>query len=256
MNRMTLPFLVVTAVLLLALPTVLAQEPSPTPEAASTASAYLRVWSMLPAEVPAPIVGDAPSLAEELDLVYMDEAGAPQFLARHLRPFSTNGYAEQEPATRKILLVRKTGSSFQELAKLDAVLKANTFFTVVVQKENGRYFLALIDDTLKPPKQEPGQPPPPPPKQIVLHDFLPGDAITVSSKAAGFSQTVSFGAPQIITGLPEKIFDIQVPLKIKNREFLNNIEIDLKENDSLSVLIVQNLYGRPAVTVIPNGKLE
>ena len=162
MNRMTPPFLVVAAILLLALPAVFAQEPSPTPEAASTASAYLRVWSMLPAEVPATTVGDAPSLAENLSLVYMDEAGSPQSIAKHLEPFNTSGYAECSPAIRKILLVRKSGSALQELAQAKTSIRKGMFLTVVVQKENGRYLLSVIDDTPKPPEQKPGEPPPPP----------------------------------------------------------------------------------------------
>jgi hypothetical protein len=233
--------------------------PSPSPESEETAkdhSAYLRVWTMIPAEVPAPIVGDAPKLAEDLTLVYMDEAGMPQPIASHLEPFTASGYAEYSPETRKILLVRKAGKSLQELSHTKAGMRPGMFLTVVVQKENGSYSLSILDDTPKPPEQKPGEPPPPPPKQLLLHNFLAGEAFTVSSKDASFSRNVPFGSPQLVTELPGKIFNIQVPMTVKKRQYISNIEVDLKANDSLSVLLVKNLYGQTAVMVLPTGKLE
>ncbi len=211
---------------------------------------------MIPAEVPAPILGDEPKLAENLNLVYNDEGDKPQSIAGNLRPFSVGGYAEFTPATREIRLIQNNGKSQLELAKAKVEMKPGSFHTIIVQKANGQYALSSIDDTPPPPKNADGSTAPPPSKRIIFYNFLPGDTVNISSKDAGFLKTVSFGSPQMAAGLPGKIFSVQMPLKTKKREFTSDIEVDLQTNDSLSFVIVQNLYGKTAAFVIPNGKVE
>ncbi|HEY8898802.1 MAG TPA: hypothetical protein VIM61_00100 [Chthoniobacterales bacterium] len=255
------------AVFLLVVSATFAQEETPAPtaesdpavseETSSTGSAHLRVWVMVPPEVMPAIPGDQPSLRDKLSLVYDGPDGKPAFLLSAAVPFDTTGYMEVPGHPTEIRLVRQIDGDLAEVARSKAKLKTGAYLTAVIQKENGRYTLSFIDDTLPPPPQPaPGEAPPPPQKRIVFYDFISGDSTTISCKDPVFSKTLTFGTPQILADLPEKIFSISMPIKSAKRTYMGTIEIDLQTNDSLSFLIVKDFFGRTTAKVFPNSKLD
>lgn len=223
----------------------------------SSTSAWLRVWVMIPPEALPKTVGDQPSLNDKLSLLIGSEGQEPHYLVSNATPFQTTGYIEIPPNPQQIRLVKPSGDSVIDLARVSVQPKAGSFLTAVVQKSGAGYSLALIDDTPKPPPPaQPGQPPPPPPKQILFYNFLPEFSSEVLSEDPSFTRPLVYGRPQIVTGLPAKLFYVQMPRKTGNRTNMSNTEVDTQLNDSLSFLVIKDFYGRVVAKLLPNGKLD
>jgi hypothetical protein len=224
-------------------------------EANVSSSAWLRVWVMLPPEIMPEVVGNQPKLADKLSLGYDAGEGQLQLLVGRATPFTTTGYTELPAANTTLRLVRKTGDKTSDLAKVSAPLKAGSFYTVIVQKQGGRHTLALVDDTPKPPEKKKDSAETPP-KQVVFHNFLADSPTEISSTNPPFKQEIHFGKSATVSDLPARVFNVTMPVKTGDKVDTTSIEIDLRTYDSLSFLIVKDLYGRTAALVFPNGKLE
>lgn len=252
----TLTFLIL--LLAAGIPSLMAQqaEPSPTPENSKSVS-YLRVWVMIPPDVPPKIVGESPTLAENLSMVYRNDAEQEQTIIGHATPFSACGYIEMSPLKCNIRLIYKTAGPPIELTNLKATLKGGLFYTIIVQKQNDRYQMTLVDDTEPPLPAQPDATPPP--RGIVLYNFVPGSTMTVSCKAPSFSRSVAYGKPERITGFPAKIINLEMPmkkLKGSKREYVGIFEANFQTNNQLSFIVAKDIYDRVAPFITVDGKTE
>lgn len=221
--------------------------------------ASIRIWTLLPAEVPAEEFGVAPTLKDDLSLVYDLPDGTEQALVSKVAPYGLIGYRGIDPGGYKIRLVQKSKNGAKtELASESLNLRPNSFTTLVLHKTGGSYKLLAVDETgaARKPLSESGDQPPPPPKEIVFYDFLPNTQVSVEAKKPAIKKALSNGKIERIGNLPASIFTLETTGKIGKKPFTSQSEADLVSYDSLSYVLIEDIYGRVVPAVLPNAVMD
>ncbi len=221
--------------------------------------AYVRTWIMLPADEPTAMVGEAPDLKDRLRIEYSQGSGSPQVLVNRATPFQLRSYTEIPPGRYTFRMVRDRDGDPEEIASADVTLKAGSFVTLIAYPKDGRIVFTLADDTKsarQAPEREGAQPPPPPPKEIVFYNFVPATTVRVRSEEPAFERTLHYGAVERISPLPAKLLNIQTIQTVNDREQIITTEVDLPIYDSLSFVIVQDIYGRSVPGTVPNAVVD
>ena len=218
---------------------------------------YVRIWVMIPQELPADEFGAAPKLRDSLSLSYRTADGNEETLISNPYPYMIGGYREISPGKRTFQLNRKKGGESEVVGSLEMDVESKSFSTIAITKKGTSYQLEAIPDTeTADEKSQSDASDTEPKKQIVCFNFLPGAKVVVSSVDPKFSVEVQPGNPVTIPDLPSKVFTMTTDGSYDGKSISGEFEVDLSGNDSMSYVIIQDIYGRTVPALLPSGKLD
>jgi hypothetical protein len=85
---------------------------------------------------------------------------------------------------------------------------------------------------------------------------VPSTSFEVKCDNPSFTESANFGHPKKVGNLPGKLLNLSAVIPNGKRKLTSTVEADLLINDSLSYVIVQDMYGRIIPAIMPNAKLD
>lgn len=212
-------------------------------------AAFVRIWF-------AGIGGDGLQIC----LSNPSQAGEPLVIAKNPRNFSFSTGYRDVPAGKYSVLIVSEKLPESPLATVNADLRSKEFYTLLIQSHSGRPHITLIDDTLtsKRPKATSGTPTDPEyTRAMTVFHFAPEYRIELQVEAIPIDHNLPFGREFSLANLPKKDLNLKV-LAQKGDEppVVSEVEVELATHESVSVLLITDVYGRFAPRAILNGLLD
>ncbi|MFQ3577582.1 MAG: hypothetical protein SNJ52_01040 [Verrucomicrobiia bacterium] len=244
---------------------ILAQQEEATDAAPVTQepAAWVRVWLM--SDGPAgqvDVVAESTKTGEEpIGLL----SGAP--------PWFYTGYRDIEPGNTTVNLLKRDAAR-TVVARLTHRFRKGHYYTLLITSEGQASNVEVIEDTVdekitpKPEEtaveeseieSEPGnvQTRPVVPRRIMIYHFLPNLDIEVAAPAVQFSGSLAFKQRAVINEPAAQDIVLFVKPVLKD-VVVEPAEIDFSttQNPSVSLLVIQDVYGRFSPRLVANGALD
>lgn len=193
-------------------------------------SGYIRFWNMLP-----PASGG-------FDLRKGGGGPSDAALFSNAVSYAYGSYVEM-PAGKYRLEVHKKGDTNTALRVLDADLKPDSYFTVLVAPQGTGGNIELIDDTIDE-KESTGT--------VTVRNYFPGSAVTVVGGGKTLADNLGYGQTYKAAGFAIGKLPLTIKAKLSNAAPAEgSAEADFGTSKRATLLIMPDSYGRfrPRLTV-------
>lgn len=227
------------------------------PTTSNETDGFIRVWTLVEAEIPGKQFGAVGKLNKKLGVVKQGGTGEPLYLISNPYPYMLSGYATITPGKHKIALVDIEKEGAPPIETLEVEVTPSSFHTLIILRNGEEYSLNLIADTVSSagkgddlPKVQPAV------EGLVVYNSLEGSSTALVSENPPIQKVVASGVTGKIEGLPRNVINMKIATKVAEEIHNAEVEVNLRDYNSLTCVIIKDLYGRVVPALLPNAVNE
>lgn len=232
---------------------------SVTADDSNSNDAYIRVWTLLDADVPSEQFGVVGKLSKKLGITSQIGSGESEFLVSNPYPYMLSGYAPIKPGNYKISLVDIDAKDADSLSSVEIEIKPSSFHTIMIERDGGNYSLKWMADSVSVSGDESSSGAikvKAAVEGLIIYNSIPGASTALASEQPAVQKLVNSRVIEKITGLPRSIIPMKIATKFNDKIVNAEAEINLRDYTSLTCVVVKDIYGRIVPAVIPNAVVE